>query len=303
MSKRAYIARYLMIIRKVRTGYTGLDELEAYVRQETEYLRLLDDRLEMAFSQRTLQRDITEIRQLFGIDIRFDREKNGYHVTDTTGDGAMSRLLDAFEVINALQLTDRIHPFILPDTRRAAGAELLPVLARAISSHRQVIFRHMSFGYTEALSRTVDPYALKEFRGRWYLLGRDEKDGNRKSFALDRITALEITGKRFQWPPVAELKAFYDYSFGIISPKQEKPELIKLAFEPFQGAYIKTLKLHDTQEVMEDTEEHLIVTIEVYITHDLIMELLSYGDTLTVLEPPELIAELKTIYRNALNQY
>ena len=43
-------------------------------------------------------------------------------------------------------------------------------------------------------------YALKEFKNRWYVVARDAGDGLVKSFALDRLSDLEITGKSFLYP-------------------------------------------------------------------------------------------------------
>jgi predicted DNA-binding transcriptional regulator YafY len=95
----------------------------------------------------------------------------------------------------------------------------------------------------------------------------------------------------------------FDYCFGILSPNAEKPSEVILSFDPFQGKYIKSLPLHATQKIILDNEDELRIRLTVYLTHDFLMELLSYGDTVKVLQPTQLIEELKEIYKGALGQY
>jgi hypothetical protein len=56
-----------------------------------------------------------------------------------------------------------------------------------------------------------------------------------------------------------------------------------LSFGPFQGKYIKSLPLHNTQEIIEDTDDELRIRLTLYLTHDFLMELLAYGDTVKVI--------------------
>ena len=56
-------------------------------------------------------------------------------------------------------------------------------------------------------------------------------------------------------------------------------------------------------KAIADSEDELTVKMKVYITHDFVMEVLSYGDRVTVIKPERLIKEIKDIYADALNQY
>ena len=78
---------------------------------------------------------------------------------------------------------------------------------------------------------------------------------------------------------------------------------IVLSFEPFQGKYIKSLPLHETQQILIDNNDELRIQLKLCLTHDLKMELLSHGDSAKVIKPKGLINELKKSYQNALNQY
>jgi hypothetical protein len=78
-------------------------------------------------------------------------------------------------------------------------------------------------------------------------MAKDSKDGSIKSFALDRLTNLEITNSEFEFPADYSIEENYRYCFGIIQPNDEVPQDIILSFDAVQGKYVKTLPLHGTQ--------------------------------------------------------
>jgi len=63
------------------------------------------------------------------------------------------------------------------------------------------------------------------------------------------------------------------------------------------------LLLHDTQQVVVDNDEELQISLKLCITHDLLMELLSFGDNMKVLQPKSLAIEIKKAHERAFKQY
>jgi predicted DNA-binding transcriptional regulator YafY len=131
----------------------------------------------------------------------------------------------------------------------------------------------------------------------------DHKDRRIKTFALDRLTDLEITKRKFQHPQKFDVNAYFKHCFGIITADDEEPQEIVLSFEPFQGKYIKSLPLHESQEVLVDDEQEIRIKLKIYLTHDFLMEILSHGENVKVIQPAGLIEQLKSNYTNALSQY
>ena len=305
MSKRAYISRYLLILKKLKVNpYSSYQELKHYIEHQLEYLRMQDDSLEIGFSKRTLQRDIRDIRNAFGIDIEYSRSNRGYFISqDETENMNFQRMMEAFDMFNSLNLAQDLTPYIHLEKRRPQGTENLYGLLHAIKNKFQIIFSYKKFWEDEAIQRNVEPYALKEFRNRWYIIANDLNDNNLKSFGLDRLTNLEITNKSFEIPKDFSIEESYRYCFGIINPFENKPQEIILSFEPIQGKYIKTLPLHETQTVVVDNENELRIRLNLCVTFDFIMELLSFGDSMKVIQPELLIDEVKTAHYNAYKQY
>ena len=305
MSKRGYISRYLLILKKLKVKpYSTYEELQTYIENQFDYLQMQDDNLQIGFSKRTLQRDIKEIRNVFGIDIEYSKSQKGYFISQNENENMnFQRMMEAFEMFNSLNLAQDLTPFIHLEKRRPQGTENLYGLLHAIKNRLQIKFTYQKFWEEELSQRLVEPYALKEFKNRWYIMAKDSKDNNIKSFALDRLTNLEITNLNYQYPDNYSIEQSYRYCFGIISPNVEEPQDIILSFDPFQGKYIKTLPLHDTQQVLVDNDEEIKIKLKLCLTHDLVMELLSFGDNMKVIEPKSLADQIKQAHKKAYRQY
>ena len=298
MSKRESIARYSLIIKKLRKHPCTFSEIAEYLEFESEL-----QEYDFNISKRTFQRDIEDIRSLYNIDIQYDFSRKVYHVDFDEQPEVNERILEAFDIFNALNIADKISDFIHFERRKPQGTENLYGLLHAIKNKVQIVFSYQKFKDEAITQRNAEPYALKEFKNRWYVIANDLKDDQVKSFALDRLSELEITKKQFEAPHEFNVNEYFKYCFGIIGPNEEKPKEVLLSFEPFQGKYIKTLPLHDSQEILKDNQDELLIKLTLFITHDFQMELLSMGQNVKVIKPESLIKELKKTYKDALELY
>jgi predicted DNA-binding transcriptional regulator YafY len=304
MSKRGYISRYLLILKKLKAKpYSTFQEIQEYLERQVDFLQMQDDSLFIGFSKRTFQRDLKEIRNNFGIDIEYSRSSNGYWIVENeTENMNFQRMMEAFDIFNSLNLAQDLKPFIQHENRKL-GTENLYGILHAIKNRFQIEVLHKKYWEVEYKSKKVEPYAMKEFKNRWYLVANDLKDHKVKTFALDRISDFQITKTKFNYPSHFDVKEKFRYFFGIISPNELIPESIELSFDPDQGKFIKSLPLHTSQEIILDNCEEFRVRIKLCITHDFVMELLSFGETVKVIQPPSLVEKLKQTYLKALSQY
>ncbi|WP_192823776.1 YafY family protein [Rufibacter sp. LB8] len=306
MSKKGFISRYLLIIKKLKaTPYVTLAELQRYVEREVAYLQHRDDTLQIGVSERTMVRDIKDIRNLFGVEIAYDKKEKGYALLQTEADDLnFQRMLEAFDLFSSLHGAQEGAPYVQVEKRRPQGTENLHGLLHAIKNRLLITFTYHKFWEDHVSQRTAEPYALKEFRNRWYVLARDQKDRRVKSFALDRLSNLQITSQVFRVTAPFNPEETYRHCFGIISPDHgQEPEEVILSLDPFQGKYVKTLPLHKSQQVLLDSEDELRIKLYLCVTHDFVMELKSLGAEVTVLQPASLQKELKQTYSEALANY
>ena len=298
MSVRETILRYHLIISKLRKHPVTFNELADFLERESD---LHGNTLTKA--KRTIQRDFDAIRSIYNIDIRFDFRR-GVNVLDPDENQEKNlRMVEALDLFNAMKVTENISGIIHFEKRRPQGTENMNGLLHAIQNHVQIEFTYSKYWENVSTQRIAEPYALKEFKNRWYLVALDHKDFRIKTFALDRLTDLEITKRKFQHPRKFDVNEYFKHCFGIITADDEEPQEIVLSFEPFQGKYIKSLPLHESQEVLVDNENEIRIRLKIYLTHDFLMEILSHGENVKVIEPAGLIEQLKSNYTNALNQY
>lgn len=281
------IRRYLHIINCVRRYAYSFEEIRHYLQMRSGL-----EEIDYDISLRTFQRDLKEIYSIFSIEIKYIPSSRNYKIVEDYIDDVQARMFEALDVLNALQVTDPLKDNIHFGTRIPQGTEYIFDAIHAIKRRYQVKITHQKFFDSPTTERTIDPLGLKEFRHRWYLVGRDAKDQKIKTFGLDRTRSLHLTRQHFTPPESFNLDDYFRYSFGVIVGGSTSPEPVVLSFTPFQGKYIKTLPLHHSQEIIKDTKEELRVRLLVYPTHDFIMEILSMTPEVRVIGPANLRKEV-----------
>jgi len=295
MSKRGYIARYSLIVKRLKKHpYSSYEEIRDYIEDQYRYQQLEDESLFVGLSQRTLQRDIRELKNLFGIDVIYSKSEKGYYIQQSEASNFnFQRMIEAFDVFSTLNLSQGMEAFILLDHRKPRGTENLHGLLHAIKNKKQAEFTYQKFDQGEVTHRNLEPYALKEFNSRWYVVGLDTKDGRVKVFALDRMSGLSISAKVFTYPVKTDMSSYFNDCFGIIIPDDADPQEVILSFILPESNYIKSLPLHPSQEVIIDNNEEFRIRLRIHLTYDLRKELLSFGSNVRIIQPQQLADDIK----------
>jgi predicted DNA-binding transcriptional regulator YafY len=288
MSKRESISRYTLIIKKLRRNPASFEEISDFLEMESEI-----QGYNFNVSKRTFQRDLNDIRSIYNIDIEFNPHKKVYEIVYDENSEANERLLEAFDTLNAMNIASKFSGYVSFEKRKPARTEHLFGMLHAIRNNFQIKFLYQKYEDDDISERHCEPYALKEFNHRWYVVAKDYKDDIIKTFGLDRLSALDITTLHFSKPDF-DVKKHFKNCFGIYAPTPgDKVQKIVLSFEPWQGKYIKSLPIHESQKIITETDKELVIEMTLYVTFDLIQEVLSHGKHVKVIEPQELIDEIK----------
>lgn len=287
MSLRETVIRHQLIINKLRVRPYSWNEINEFLDREAELMEYE----KLSVSQRTFQRDIADILSVYGISIINDPVTKKYRIHQEEDEDF--RQLEALDVINLLKMGENKHHAVSFEKRRPLGTKHLFGLLHALNNRIPVSFTYHKFYKSQPETRTVEPYLLKESKNRWYLVGKDSLRNDLRTFGLDRIADIQFHNKKFVKPPARQIEEYYTHCFGIIRPEANQPlEEIILSFEPTQGRYILSHPLHENQEILENNDREIRVRLRLYITHDLIMELLSHGRRVRVLQPEYLRKEM-----------
>jgi len=299
MSQIHHLQRNLLIISKIRNNpYVNFAELTSYLKKELSFRGIYDTGL----SRRTIQRDIQNIRTDFGIAVEYCRRNQGYYIAESDFCSDIDRFLDSFDILTSLNTETGIPNFVLAEKHRPMGTQHLYTLIHAIKNSFRVTFSYLKFGSEQPSIRHLEPYAVKECRGRWYLIGRAKGLDDMKSFGLDRITDLFITDETFSKDDTIDVSEKFNYSFGIYSSDEYPIEDVILSFDARDGSYLKSLPLHHSQEIITDDKDVFVIKLRLKITLDFVMELMSRSWSLKVIEPLSLREQIHSICKSALER-
>lgn len=303
MSKVGYFQRYLLIIRKVNSNrYISLKELINEVERE---IAIYENTDTIGLSKRTIQRDFDDISAIFKIDITYSKTNKGYYIAENKVSD-IERQLEYFDLLGTLD--KGLEKIVFREKRKSKGTEFLYPLISAIKNSQIVEFKYRKFDNTVTKEvRIVEPYALKEFKGRWYLLavevnGRLEERGQIKTWGLDRIENFYPTNRLFNKNIHLDISSEFENVFGIYSNEDKPIEEIILSFAPISGRYSDALPLHESQVTLIDNDKEFRIKLNIKITLDFIMELLSQGQNVKVIAPKHLKETLINTHKMSIKR-
>lgn len=213
------------------------------------------------------------------------------------------KLLESFQVSNALNNHPDFSKYIFFESRKPTGAENFYDLFFALRNKRVVSFEHYNYKNKQMTSRKVHPLALKESKDRWYLIAIDTKDQVLKSFGLDRINYLDVHKTKFKEKYRYNFREHFKNAFGVMNLAEQNPQKIVMKCTKHQGEYIKSFPLHQSQKEIKETQTETFFEFFLHPTYDFMQEILSYGKEVQVLEPKVLVDDIRTHLQESLNNY
>ncbi len=241
-----------------------------------------------ALSIRTFHKWRVSIEEMFGLVI--ENENSGqyrYYIenADELKSGSMrSWLFNTLTVSNlmmdSVNIKDKILFEEIPD-----GEQYLPVILEALKKNTILEMTYQSYWRDEANTFEIEPYCLKAFKQRWYLVARSPYYDKIMIYALDRVHLLEPTNLHFDYPKNFKAEDYFEDCFGIIADSNYKVETVKLKVSAGQANYLRSLTLHQSQKEVERNDEYSIFTVRLRPTFDFQQEVLSMGKDIEVLSP------------------
>ncbi len=176
------------------------------------------------------------------------------------------------------------------------GLEHIDPLHKALVNKKTLLVTYQSFKSKQPSAIVIYPYLLKEFRNRWFLLGRrkDHKETTTTLLALDRFIGFsEMPGEPFK-EAAFNPHTFFDDVIGVTKTLHERPQLIALWVDKENAPYVITKPLHPSQELKREDESGIYITINVVMNYELEREILGFGERMKVLSPRRLQQRIKS---------
>jgi hypothetical protein len=255
---------------------------------------------------RTFHNHREAIQDLFNININCDRQKGYVYYIENRDDmkqsGIRSWLLNTFAVNNLINESRRLKHRILFEEIPSGQRFLTPII-EAMRDNLSIEIEYQPFWHDELIIMNLEPYCLKIFKQRWYVIARNAHLNTIRTYSLDRIQEVRTTEKTFKIPENFNPESHFENSFGIVKDDNIKPSVVKLKVFGQQRNYLHTLPLHSTQQEIEIEDNHSVFSYYISPTKDFEKEILSYGNEIEVLSPEWLRADIAKIVKKMNKLY
>jgi len=184
------------------------------------------------------------------------------------------------------------------------GIEHLGTLHNAIYYKKVLSISYQPFENEVPFEIIIHPSFLKQYNNRWFLFGYNpEKDKNDWNLAIDRIASIkEITGK-YQKNTTIDWQEYFEDIIGVTKPIDANVENVVLHFYGRTGNYMESKPLHGSQKSKWLNEKVFEVNLQLIINYELERLILSYADSVSVIQPASLAKVIKNRMKKALEQY
>ena len=248
---------------------------------------------------RTFNNHIKAIKEIFDIEIYFQNRLWQINPQSWIDMSLLKRsLLAKLSLNNAILEYESLNDRIIYEENIVPDNEVVRTITHAMSKQVRVIIDYRPFGKTDR-TYSVDPYCLKMYNHRWYLLGyvRDKKE--MRVFALDeRLLSVEPPKNPQKWdyfniPKSFDGKAYFDAFVGVIVNPGEA-ETIRIKAFGVQADYMRSAPIHHSQKEVETGLNYAIFDLQLNPDSIELEQLLfSKIDQIEVLAPESLRGQMK----------
>ena len=328
------LLRYRIIDRSIRNEYNPYPTKEQLRQACEEEIYGTSEGLHICHS--TIEKDIFAMRMEHDAPIAYSKREKGYYYTndeftmddvpltekDISAIKAASTILHQFKSTSLFSqyqfAIDKILDRAVTSQQKfsntenniqfetlptISGNEYLESVLEAIKRRNVLQFEYYNYIKDVKTIRRVHPYLLKEYRNRWYLIGKSELKNKVITFGLDRISNLQTLENLFTVDSSFNPDYFFQHSIGI-TVFDEKPQEIIIKTNNILSKYLTSQPLHHSQQLSEvhNNGDHLF-SYFLLVTYELKMTILGYGSDCEVIAPLSLREQIAKEIKKVASKY
>ena len=183
------------------------------------------------------------------------------------------------------------------------GLEFLDQLYQFTLKKQAIEITYQSFKARHESTFIYHPYLLKEFRNRWFIIGKRRKNEGIMNLALDRIIAIEKSDASYVSDARFNTETYYKNAIGVsVSPTLET-ENVLLYVNHRQAPYVLTKPFHHSQKEVSRDHYGVTISLDVQLNFELEKEILGLGEGIKVIAPERLKQNIKERLYDAVDAY
>ena len=191
------------------------------------------------------------------------------------------------------------------------NVRLLPVLYNAITNKKVIQFDYKPYD-KEPFCVSLHPQYLKEYNGRWFVLGQTDGDMTEvKTYPIDRIISkiIELDDRNYVSAPAGFYREYFRDIVGVRHTKNRKAfDIVIRTHSIYHHGLVTTKPFHHSQlertpfGVHEDGE-YGEIQIHVEPTVELVGKIVSLGSNLEVISPKGVRKQIADTIAEMLSRY
>lgn len=244
-----------------------------------------------------------DLEEFFNISIKCDN-KYRYYIENSSvlqQQSVQNWMVSTMDVNMSFADNREIYDRIVMEVIPSAGYFLNDIID-AMKSNAVIEIQYQRYDTAVTRNHRVEPYFIKLYHQRWYLLGRKD-DGSMLTFALDRIKAMTITDETFAYDKRIKANDYFCDCFGVMKDETKPAERIVLRAYGTEANYLRDLKLHHSQKEIASCDDYSDFELYLRPSMDFRGKLMERSDRLEVIEPQHLAQEIEQMHLNSVNLY
>lgn len=261
----------------------------------------------LPLSRSSFNRHKAAIEDIFGLYIECDVSDNfryyigNAHVLEE--DTLQNWMLSTFSLSNALALNHTmLNGRIVMESVPSEGDTLLKVVD-AMKQNLVVNIVYQKYSSSEVKEYRLEPYCVKLFHRRWYLLGKKAGTDDFRTLSLDRMQSLTVTIQHFKMDKHFDAERHYRACFGIVSGDGTELQRVVLRAMGIECHSMRDLPIHSSQREIAAVGNHADFELRLCPTLDFLGYLVSRGCMVKVLQPEWLAAAVCRMHEEAMKMY
>ena len=228
------------------------------------------------------------VEMLFDVHIKCNAYNEYYikEASDLRGADLRLRLLNLMSMDSLLKDSKELSDQILFEPIPSGEKFLAPII-EAMRDKTAIEMTYQGFTKDYPATFIVEPYCLKMFKQRWYMLAYSPGTDDMRVYGLDRIQAIESSTEKYKIPKDFDAERYFKNTYGV-SFADDQPEEVKVKISAYQANFLRSLPIHASQEEIDCNDEFSIFRYFVVPTFEFMQELRKYGSELEVLSPQSL---------------
>lgn len=254
----------------------------------------------------TFNRHREEIEDIFGIKIVCSRSNgNKYYIenADVVNRVSVENWMDnTISINNIIAENKAVSDRILLESIPSEGGNLQEAIV-AMRKSKILNFDYKKYYSSEVKHYSIEPYCVKLYHRRWYLLGHCPGTKDFRLFAFDRMSNVKVTSEKFQIEASFDASEYFKECFGVALNTAVPVQKIIIRAYINERYYLRDLPLHSSQRLIGVGEGYFDYEITMRPTEDFLGYLLSRSNFVKILTPTSLAEQLKDMARSILNRY